>query len=285
MVDHRAADREIEIVQRSANAARTVRSLKVLVRVATAIVHESAHESARLATGLEARYGPPVLCIRDLRKSYRAAGERVLFAGVNLDVAAGECVAITGESGIGKSTLLNIVAGLDRPDWGSVVLEGVVITDLDDDGRTVFRRRAMGFVFQAFHLLPYLTVLENTALPLKLLRFSDRNAADRARALLESLGLGGREASLPAELSGGEQQRVALARALVHHPKLVLADEPTGNLDSENGARVLAQLGEHARNHGAAVLLVTHSRQAAAIADRVAVLTGGGLVMRSPESA
>ncbi len=252
----------------------------MIVLVAKALVHESAH----LATGTEARYGPPVLCIRDLEKSYRAAGERVLFTGVNLDVAAGECIAITGESGIGKSTLLNIVAGLDRPDRGTVVLDGVVITDLDDDGRTVFRRRAMGFVFQAFHLLPYLTVLENTALPLKLLQLSDRDAATRARTLLESLGLGGRESCLPSELSGGEQQRVALARALVHRPKLVLADEPTGNLDPENGARVLAQLGEQARNHGAAVLLVTHSRQAAAIADQVAVLTGGGLVMRSPET-
>ncbi len=219
-----------------------------------------------------------MLSVRDLGKSYPTAGGRVVFAGVDLDVAAGECIAITGESGIGKSTLLNIIAGLDRPDRGSIRLDGVTLTHLDDDERTVLRRHAMGFVFQAFHLLPYLTVLENVALPVKLLQRTDREAARRAQEAIEAVGLGGRGASMPAELSGGEQQRVAVARALIHRPKLVLADEPTGNLDPENAARVLDHLGAQARSHGAAVLLVTHSRQAASIADRVVVLTNTGLV-------
>ncbi len=230
----------------------------------------------------DARGLRPVLSVRDLGKSYQNADARVLFAGANLDVAAGECVAITGESGIGKSTLLNIVAGLDRPDHGSVQLDGVTLSQLSDDERTIFRRQAMGFVFQAFHLLPYLTVLENVALPLKLLAWRDRDAAVRAQESLEAVGLGDRCASMPAELSGGEQQRVAVARAVVHRPKLILADEPTGNLDQETGARVLEFLSAAARRDGAAVLLVTHSRQAASIAHRILVLTRGGLLPGPP---
>ena len=254
--------------------------LKVAVDHSDAIVIASGRVHG--APPADARGLWPVLSVRDLGKSFQNADTRALFAGANLDVAAGECVAITGESGIGKSTLLNIVAGLDRPDRGSVHLDGVAISQLSDDERTVLRRQAMGFVFQAFHLLPYLTVLENVALPLKLLAWRDREAAVRAQESLEAVGLGDRRASMPAELSGGEQQRVAVARAVVHRPKLILADEPTGNLDQETGARVLEFLSAATRRHGAAVLLVTHSRQAASIANRVLMLTRDGLVPGLP---
>ena len=196
---------------------------------------------------------------------------------VSLDLAPGEYVAIMGESGMGKSTLLNLVAGLDAADAGSVTLDGVAFAGLDDDALTRLRREKLGFVFQAFHVLPYLSVAENVALPLHLLRVAPALAQARVAAMLEAVGLGDRGPSLPRELSGGELQRVAIARALVHRPRLLLADEPTGNLDAESAASVLALLRSSLDASGAAGILVTHSRAAADTADRVLILGVAGL--------
>lgn len=215
-----------------------------------------------------------MLEIDSLSRSFN--GRRVL-AEVSLRLAPGEYVAIVGESGVGKSTLLNLIAGLDRPDAGRVLLDGCDYAALDEDGLTRLRRDRLGFVFQAFHVLPHLTVLQNVALPLWLQGVDNAAAEAPARALLEAVGLGERAGSWPRELSGGEMQRVAIARALVHGPRLVLADEPTGNLDPANGARVLALLGERIRGAGAIGILVTHSMEAAATADRVLRLDAEGL--------
>ncbi|MSQ62452.1 MAG: ABC transporter ATP-binding protein [Betaproteobacteria bacterium] len=204
-------------------------------------------------------------------------GERTVFGAVDLRVGPGEYVAIVGESGAGKSTLLNIIAGLEAPDCGGVSFLDADITSRDDDARTVLRREQFGFVFQAFHVLPHLTVLQNVALPL-LLRGREKEAMDaKAKQSIASVGLAGRERSMPRELSGGELQRVAIARALVGEPKLVLADEPTGNLDQENARQVLALLREQVVGHGAAGILVTHSEAAAATCDRRYRLTSAGL--------
>ncbi len=184
-------------------------------------------------------------------------------------VGGGEYVAIVGESGSGKSTLLNLIAGLDRPDAGSVVIDGVDIAALDDTARTLTRRSKLGFVFQAFHILPHLTVAQNVALPLVLLGVAPEPRERRAADLLAEVGLAGREASMPRELSGGELQRVAVARSLVHQPALVLADEPTGNLDPDTASVVLQLLAREIRSRHAAGVLVTHSEAAAATADRI----------------
>jgi putative ABC transport system ATP-binding protein len=216
-----------------------------------------------------------VLEVAHLSKSY-AAGSALLDR-VDLSVAPGEWVAIVGESGSGKSTLLNVVAGLDRPDAGEVRLDGKAVDYADDDAVTLWRRRNVGFVFQAFHLLPYLDVASNVALPLALLGRPAAERMARAAALLASMGLEGFGARRPATLSGGEMQRVAIARALAHSPRLLLADEPTGNLDEAAAATVLDCLGTAVRQAGAAALMVTHSRVAAARADRVLRLAGGRL--------
>ena len=202
-------------------------------------------------------------------------GGRDVLRAVSLRVAAGEYVAIVGESGVGKSTLLNIIAGLEPPDSGEVRFEDADLGRLDDDARTLLRRDRFGFVFQAFHVLPHLTVEQNVALPLVLRSFMD--VKTRPRQLIASVGLAGREDSMPRELSGGELQRVAIARALVGEPKLVLADEPTGNLDQENARQVLALLREQVKAHGAAGILVTHSEAAAASCDRRYRLSAAGL--------
>jgi putative ABC transport system ATP-binding protein len=207
-------------------------------------------------------------------------GGRTLFQGIDLSLAPGQFVAITGESGAGKSTLLNLIAGLDSPNAGSVRIGGTDIASLDDDGRTRLRRDRIGFVFQAFHVLPHLDLAHNVALPLALQRRDARESLAAANAMLASVGLGGRGGAYPRELSGGELQRVAVARALVHRPNLILADEPTGNLDPETAARTLALFVEQVRHAGAAVLLVTHSAVAAAAADRSLVLSPSGLVER-----
>jgi putative ABC transport system ATP-binding protein len=196
---------------------------------------------------------------------------------VDLDVAAGEYVAITGESGIGKSTLLNLVAGLDTPDSGSVSLAGTEINALDDRKRTLLRRHDIGFVFQAFHLLPRLTIVQNIALPLSLLGYKHAEAAERAHDMLHRLGLADHAQSLPRMLSSGQLQRVAIGRALVHRPRLLLADEPTGNLDPETAAAVLQLLKSEIATSAAAAILVTHSRAAAATTDRSLELTASGL--------
>jgi putative ABC transport system ATP-binding protein len=217
------------------------------------------------------------LAIRNLRKSYGGARPRLILRDVTLDIAAGEYVALTGESGVGKSTLLNLIAGLDEPDAGSVVLDGVTVTALADAERTQLRRRLIGFVFQAFHLLPHLTVAQNVALPLALNGAAPGERATRVDRMLEAVGLTAAAASFPRELSGGEMQRVAIARALVHHPRLLLADEPTGNLDQDAATQVLALLREQVKREGSAGVLVTHSPVAAATADRVLLLTSDGL--------
>jgi putative ABC transport system ATP-binding protein len=213
----------------------------------------------------------------DIEALTRQFNGRPVLQGVSLRLQAGEYVAIVGESGVGKSTLLNLIAGLDRPDSGRLALDGRDYAGLDEDALTLLRREAMGFVFQAFHVLPHLNVLHNVALPLWLQGIDGAAADEPARQLLDAVGLGERATSWPRELSGGELQRVAIARALVHRPRLVLADEPTGNLDPANAARVLALLGERIRAAGAIGILVTHSREAAATADRILRLTADGL--------
>ena len=221
-----------------------------------------------------------MLSVHGLTKRYDGPRPRTVFSGIELELAAGEYVAVMGESGSGKSTLLNLVAGLDRADSGSIRLDEVELTTLDDDALTVLRRGRMGFVFQAFHVLPYLSVGQNVGLPLSLLGVDD--AEHRVAAILDAVGLGDRAASPPRELSGGELQRVAIARALVHGPRLVLADEPTGNLDADTAAQVLRLLREQVKANGAAGILVTHSSIAAATADRTLHLTSDGLRALAP---
>ncbi len=216
-----------------------------------------------------------ILAVSGLAKS--VPGGRQLFCGLDLAVAPGEVVAIVGESGVGKSTLLNILAGLDEADRGEVRIEGAAIGPLDEAGRTRLRRERIGFVFQAFHILPYLTLAQNVALPLALVSADQLRIEARALAMLEAVGLGDRGASYARDLSGGELQRVAIARALVHEPALILADEPTGNLDPETAGRVLDLFAREVRSGNAAAVIVTHSRATAAIADRVLVLTARGL--------
>ena len=220
----------------------------------------------------------PVLSVAGLSKS--VPGGRQLFAGLVLAVAPGEIVAIMGESGVGKSTLLNLVAGLDTADAGTIAIGGDDLAVLNDDGRTRLRRDRIGFVFQAFHILPHLTLAQNIALPLVLANAPAAAALAAASAMLGEVGLGGRDGDYPAQLSGGETQRIAIARALVHRPALILADEPTGNLDPETAERVLALLIAQVRGSGAGAVIVTHSERAAAVADRVLVLGAGGLTLR-----
>ncbi|MBX3607808.1 MAG: ABC transporter ATP-binding protein [Piscinibacter sp.] len=213
-----------------------------------------------------------MLELRALAKRY---GGTPVFEGVDLDLAAGEFVAIVGESGVGKSTLLNCIAALDTPDAGQVLLDGTPMHPLPEAQQALRRRRELGFVFQAFHVLPHLSVAQNVALPLLLQQRPDDAAVE---TVLAEVGLGGLGTRMPQTLSGGQLQRVAIARALVHAPSLVLADEPTGNLDAGNAERVLDLLVQRVRARHTACLLVTHSRTAAARADRVMELRPDGLV-------
>ena len=201
-------------------------------------------------------------------------GMRTVLNAVSLDLAAGEYVAVIGDSGIGKSTLLNVIAGLEPVDAGEVWFQERELTRLSDDEQTLLRREKFGFVFQAFHILPHLTVEQNVALPLLLRGIALSEVAKRAIA---AVGLSGREQSMPRELSGGELQRVAIARALVGDPKLVLADEPTGNLDPENAKQVLNLFRNQVKQRGAAAILATHSEHAAAGCDRRYRLSAEGL--------
>ena len=211
------------------------------------------------------------LVVTDLAKRY---GEAAVFEHVSLSVKPGEFVAIVGESGVGKSTLLNCMAGLDSWDAGTVVLDGVDLGTLGEDAKALLRREKVGFVFQAFHVLPHLDVAQNVALPLMLLHRPD---AARVQAMLDAVGLHGLGQRLPQQLSGGQLQRVAIARALVHRPSLLLADEPTGNLDPSTATKVLDVLLAQTREHGASLVLVTHSQAAAARADRVLHLSSIGV--------
>ncbi|TCT21997.1 ABC transporter ATP-binding protein [Thiobaca trueperi] len=219
-----------------------------------------------------------MLSIENLSKRFGSVSEHPLFQAVSLRLAPGESVAIMGESGVGKSTLLNCLAGLEPVDGGRIRLRDTELTALNEDDFARLRRRDFGFVFQSFHLLPHLTLAQNVALPLWLLDLDDRTAGERARAMLERVGLGARADDWPRHLSGGEMQRVAIARALVHEPALVLCDEPTGNLDPERATGVLELLFETIHSAGAIGLLVTHSPTAATHADRVLRLTRDGLV-------
>ena len=219
---------------------------------------------------------PRTLSVRQLAKRY---GDATVFANVSLEVAPGEFVAIVGQSGVGKSTLLNCMAGLDSWDEGSVTLDGRDLGRLNDEERALLRRSHVGFVFQAFHVLPHLDVAQNVGLPLMLLGRRDDAVVE---AMLDAVGLQGLGPRLPQQLSGGQLQRVAIARALVHRPALLLADEPTGNLDPTTAARVMDILLAQTRQHGASLVLVTHSEAAAARADRVLHLTDDGVTQVLP---
>ncbi len=215
------------------------------------------------------------LVVNDLRKTY---GDVSVFQNVSLSVAAGEFVAIIGESGVGKSTLLNCLAGLDVWDQGTIHLGGVDVGTMGDEQRALLRRQAIGFVFQAFHVLPHLDVAQNVSLPLMLLGRGRADAdRDRIQDMLAAVGLAGLGGRLPHQLSGGQLQRVAIARALVHRPSLLLADEPTGNLDPTTAALVMDALVDQSRQHGATLVLVTHSVTAAQRADRILHLKADGI--------
>jgi putative ABC transport system ATP-binding protein len=218
------------------------------------------------------------LRIVDLCKDYQEGGQtRRVLEHTSLEAGKGEFIAILGKSGSGKTTLLNLISGIDRVDCGEVYVDGVRLTGLKDTERTLFRRKKIGFIFQFFNLIPTLTVWENVILPLELNDRLDTTGSAYAHELLEMVGLSGREKTYPDRLSGGEQQRVAIARALVHDPALVLADEPTGNLDDETGRHILALLDSLTRQAGKNLILVTHSADAAAYADRIFAMRDGRL--------
>ena len=222
---------------------------------------------------------PAAVELRRLTKLYREGqSERVVFRDVDASIRPGEIAVLVGRSGSGKSTLLNLISGIDLPTSGSVSVDGVDITALGERDRTLFRREHVGFIFQLFNLIPLLNVEENLLLPLELTGKDDAGGRSRARDLLDRVGLGDRARSYPDQLSGGEQQRVAVARALVHDPSLILADEPTGNLDADTAAVVLELLDRLVRELGKTVVMVTHSREVVGVADRVFAVQHGHLV-------
>jgi len=225
----------------------------------------------------------PLIKIRELHKSYlEGENHRTLFTQLDLDIAGGEFVALVGRSGSGKSTLLNLVSGIDLPDAGQIQVGDCVINALNETERTRFRRRQVGFVFQFFNLIPTLTVEENVLLPLELNQLNGAGHRQRVFGLLEQVGLVDRRRRFPEQLSGGEQQRLAIVRALAHAPALVLADEPTGNLDTDNGNRVMELLLQLHQQVGSTVLMVTHSMEIAAQADRILRLEAGQIRELAP---
>jgi len=219
---------------------------------------------------------PAVLRLESLSKRY-AADRPAILERLDFELRQGEYLAVMGESGVGKSTLLNLLAGLDRADSGRVLLDGVDLATLDDDAVTLLRRRTVGFVFQAFHVLPYLSVEQNVALPLDLLGVREPQRSQRTAEMLNAVGLAPLAHRYARELSGGEAQRIAIARALVHRPRLLLADEPTGNLDPRSAAQTLELLRTQVKSNAGAGILITHSRAAADTADRILVLDAEGL--------
>lgn len=218
----------------------------------------------------------PVLALINISKSY---SDRPILSGLSYNLLAREYIAIMGDSGVGKSTLLNLIAGLDGPDEGKIRIDGKDLP-IDDEAATLLRRKYLGFIFQAFHVLPHLTLLQNVSLPLLL----NHLPLDRASTMLAAVGLQGREQDFPHQLSGGELQRVAVARALVHRPRLILADEPTGNLDQETAAEILQLIRAEIKANDAAAIIVTHSRAAAETADKILMLDKYGLTPVFPKN-
>jgi len=238
-------------------------------------------EHLRGRPGLHSALEPaqPLLRLEQVCCGYREAGAwRDILRGVDLDVQAGEQIALLGQSGSGKSTLLHLLGGLDRPTAGRILFDGQDLAELGEPARSLWRRRQVGFIYQFFNLIPTLTVLENVLLPLELNGVRGRTAREAALGLLTQVGLAGRESSWPDRLSGGEQQRVAIVRALVHQPQLVLADEPTGNLDQASGENALDLLDSLVRAQGHTLIVVTHSAEVARRADRTVRLTDGRLI-------
>jgi putative ABC transport system ATP-binding protein len=244
----------------------------------------AAFSGSLLASGMDGI--PSFIALRGLGKGYREGGARSeVLRSLDASIARGEIVALCGRSGSGKSTLLNLLGGMDLPDRGEVVIDGVALSRLGERERTLFRRRRIGMVFQFFNLIPTLTVAENLHLRLELEGTLDASTRARADALLAEVGLAARAGSFPDRLSGGEQQRVAVAAALVHRPDLVLADEPTGNLDAENAALVLDLLRRLVRRDRQTLVVATHSPEIAAVADRVWTMKDGGLAESAPADA
>ncbi|MYA62026.1 MAG: ABC transporter ATP-binding protein [Dehalococcoidia bacterium] len=223
-----------------------------------------------------------IVQIRDLTKRYTEGGEtRSVLRGVNANIHEGEFVALSGPSGSGKTTLLNLISGIDTPTGGDVMIDSVPITRLSEKERTLFRRRNIGFVFQFFNLIPTLNIGENLLLPLQLNRYDRNESRGRVVQALEQVGLGDRLDSYPDRLSGGEKQRVAIARALVHDPKIILADEPTGNLDADTGMAIMSLMGELARSSGKTMIVVSHSDTVIEMAERVLTVVDGQLMERA----
>jgi len=220
------------------------------------------------------------IIIRQLSKSYQESGQRhELFADLNLQIQYGEFIVLLGRSGSGKSTFLNLVSGIDQPDGGEIIINGIPLTGLSEHDRTLFRRYHIGFVFQAYNLIPTLTVAENLLLPLELIRRTGRQERKNVASLLKQLDLADRFYTYPDRLSGGEQQRVAIARALIHDPEVILADEPTGNLDLDTGQQVLAMFDTLVKKAGKTLIMATHSREVIGKADRVFSIRNKSLVI------
>lgn len=240
----------------------------------------------RMAQRLPMNEKQILISINGLTRSYHEGDRsRSVLRSLDLDIKRGECVALVGQSGSGKSTLLNLISGIDQPSAGDIRIDGVNLTRLNERDRTLFRRKHIGFVYQFFNLIPTLNVAENLLLPLELNRVDRHRALSASMELLQAVGLADRRETFPDRLSGGEQQRLAIARALVHDPLLVLADEPTGNLDAGTGSSVLQLLERLVRGAGKTLIIVTHSQQVTQIADRTLTLMGGKIATQTQEDA